>query len=674
MNFFKHLKFGSKLAIGFGTVLLLTAVVSVVTTISIRALLESAHWVDHTHRVIESADHVSEAMIDMETGQRGFLITGEDRYLEPFTAGVSRFDDLIAKGRTLTSDNPAQVKRWDEIYALKKRWISEVAEPEIAARREVAKGAAARERFREVSARTVGKEVFDQMRGVLAQLQTDVAGDLQWQLLLSKVTLDLVNMETGQRGFLLTGLDASLEPYEQGGEAFAEHMMELAVLSATSSIDGNKIARLNDLVKQWRTLAAEPEIEARRDTDRHPKTIDDIASMMKSGNGKLLMDTIRAKLAELIEVEERLIEERIEEQKSMADMAIGSSVLGATLAIAIGILVAIMVSRSVTRPLKKTNAALQLTADGDFTQKLEIDSRDEFGEMAESFNAFSGALRSTINRTADAATQLAAAAEEMATTTSQTSSGVNNQKLETEQVANAVTEMASSVADVSNSASAASDAAQKADGEARTGNQVVSDTVSAIQNLSAEVERSTDTIEALKRDSERIGVVLDVIKGIAEQTNLLALNAAIEAARAGEQGRGFAVVADEVRTLAQRTQESTTEIEALIETLQSGAEQSASAMEASRDMAATTVEQARHAGESLDSITQAVAVIVDMNAQIATASEQQNAVAQEIERSVLSIKQVAEETSVGVEQTSSASQDLAKLSNDLYQLIGVFKT
>ena len=261
----------------------------------------------------------------------------------------------------------------------------------------------------------------------------------------------------------------------------------------------------------------------------------------------------------------------------------------------------------------------------------------------------------------------------MAAITEETSSGVESQKDETVQVASAITQMTATVQEVANNAESATSAAADADSEAKAGNQIVSSTVQAISELATEVESSASVIEKLKGDSENIGAVLDVIKGIAEQTNLLALNAAIEAARAGEQGRGFAVVADEVRTLAQRTQESTAEIENLINALQGGAEEAVTVMTRSRDRASHTVEQAKHAGESLSSITRAVGTILQLNTQIATAAEEQSSVSEEINRNVINIQDISEQTASGAEQTASASAELARLGEQLQNLVGQFK-
>jgi methyl-accepting chemotaxis protein len=234
-------------------------------------------------------------------------------------------------------------------------------------------------------------------------------------------------------------------------------------------------------------------------------------------------------------------------------------------------------------------------------------------------------------------------------------------------------QMSATVQEVASNAEQASASADDGNNAATDGNRVVGQTISAISNLASDVQTSADVIETLKGDSENIGTVLDVIKNIAEQTNLLALNAAIEAARAGEQGRGFAVVADEVRTLAQRTQESTTEIEGLVEALQSGAQQAVDVMGNSRDQAENTVSQARLAGESLDAITQSVETIVNMNTQIASAAEEQSATTEEINRSVINIQDIAEQTAAGAVQTAASSTELNNLGEQMRGLVAKFK-
>ncbi|WP_407693056.1 methyl-accepting chemotaxis protein [Pseudomonas paeninsulae] len=272
-----------------------------------------------------------------------------------------------------------------------------------------------------------------------------------------------------------------------------------------------------------------------------------------------------------------------------------------------------------------------------------------------------------------ATTQLAAAAEETSTVNQQTGAGIRRQQSEIEQVATAMHEMAATVQEVARSAAGAAEAAQKADLEAADGRQEVSRTIDAIDFLAKEVEQGSAVILQLEQDTDKIGGVLEVIRGIAEQINLLALNAAIEAARAGEQGRGFAVVADEVRTLALRTQQSTGEIQTMIEHLQTGSANAVKVMGASRNRAQDSVKQVARAGTTLESITRAVATINDMNGQIASAAEEQSSVAEEINRNVVTVSLVAEQTSVGAQHTAAASEELARLAEQLQALVGQFR-
>jgi methyl-accepting chemotaxis protein len=294
--------------------------------------------------------------------------------------------------------------------------------------------------------------------------------------------------------------------------------------------------------------------------------------------------------------------------------------------------------------------------------------------IARPLAAVATSLRDIILHVTDSTTQLSTAAEQMAIVTDQANQTVVNQKSETDQVATAMNEMTATVAEVARSAASAAESANAAQEQTDNGQRIVGETVTVIQQLAEGVERAADVILQVESDSDQIGTVLDVIKGIAEQTNLLALNAAIEAARAGEQGRGFAVVADEVRTLASRTQESTQEIQSMIERLQQSSKQAVEAMDQGRSQAETGVEYVNKAGESLHEITQAVSAINDMNRQIASAAEEQNSVAEEVNRNILNINQLSDQTVETSDQISSAGQNLEHLAVELQQLVGQFRT
>ena len=343
------------------------------------------------------------------------------------------------------------------------------------------------------------------------------------------------------------------------------------------------------------------------------------------------------------------------------------------LALLLGAIAAWSITRQIVIPLRQTLETVERVAAGDLTHNYDTPRRDEMGQLQRAVQRMTVGLRELISGITDGVTQIASAAEELSAVTEQTSAGVNSQKVETDQVATAMHEMAATVQEVARNAEEASEAAVAADQQAREGDKVVGEAIAQIERLAIEVGHSTEAMGHLKRESDKIGSVLDVIKSVAQQTNLLALNAAIEAARAGEAGRGFAVVADEVRSLAQRTQQSTEEIEELIAGLQSGTLQVANSMDSSRSLTDSSVELTRRAGESLGNITRTVSTIQGMNQQIAAAAEQQSAVAEEINRSVLNVRDVSEQTSAASEETAASSIELARLGTHLQGLVGRFK-
>ncbi len=500
--------------------------------------------------------------------------------------------------------------------------------------------------------------------------------------------------DVAQRNILLNHIQANL------GYGGAIHNFKNYLLRGGESYYHNTISKFDELerlIEQYRRLGHLSEGEkaglaAIEEIDRKYRAAADTVKRMRAeGRTPAEIDSVvriddgpaLAAMRNLFDNKERLTNETARKLEAATSNLMMISLGGLLLTFLLVSVMVLLIARSVLRPINTLRELIiraerenNLTACNEQDSSpicSQLNSKDEVGQTALAFRRMLAKFHATVKGISNAANQLSSSVQQMQSITGKTSESVLQQQRETEQVAAAMNEMTTTIQEVGNNASEAAEATRQADEASRSGQQVVGKALQDINVLAENVEQAAQVIHRLEDDTNSIGGVLDVINGIAEQTNLLALNAAIEAARAGEQGRGFAVVADEVRTLAQRTQQSTQEIQSMIERLQCGTRTSVQVMEKGQNQAKSSVEQAALAGQALDEITGAVSRIAHMNQQIATASDQQVRVSDEINRSVVNINQVAEQNAASSREAANAADRLEMLAGDLESMVRQFR-
>ncbi|QVI73187.1 methyl-accepting chemotaxis protein [Pseudomonas syringae] len=381
----------------------------------------------------------------------------------------------------------------------------------------------------------------------------------------------------------------------------------------------------------------------------------------------------RGYLQIMIDSNKRQIKEGAEAADRLQSTSVFMLTAGIVIAFVVAIMLGILITRMISGPLRSAIEVAQRIASGDLTQSVSSTRGDEAGQLLNAIGTMQGNLKRTIQEISSASDQLASAAEELGAVTEESTRGLTRQNDEIQQAATAVNEMTAAVEEVARNAVSTSEESKSLATDAANGRGQVDNTVKGIGTMVSEITESTGSVTTLAGHVRDISKVLEVIRSIAEQTNLLALNAAIEAARAGEQGRGFAVVADEVRALAHRTQASTVEIEGMIGTVQSGADGAVAAMSKSLATATNTQELAQRAGSALEKITSGVGMINERNMVIASASEEQAQVAREVDRNLVNIQELSAQSAAGANQTSASSQELSRLATSFNTMVAQFK-
>ncbi|MBW3695763.1 HAMP domain-containing protein [Vibrio sp. T187] len=721
--FINNLSIRYKIALGTGIPLVLLVFLSFIAITSSNSQSSSNAMVDHTHKVIQQAMKIEAAAVDMETGMRGYLLAGKEEFLAPYTNGQESFSSHINKLKQTVSDNPPQVQRLNEIEANINEWLSNVTEPAIQLRREIG-NAKTMDDIADLIAEARGKVYFDKFRDqislfiereqlLLNQRQTEngvnfsnsvillekirAKGNINQRELIrmsgfmdeletasdwvnhtyqvigtaQNILASAVDMETGMRGYLLAGRSEFLEPYEQGKQRFNDLIADQTRTVSDNPAQVDLLGEMQATIDEWQTNVVQPNIALRTDIG-DAKTMNDMAALIGEAKGKVYFDKFRGQIKTFIDIESDLMEDRQAAAKNAARNTNTTIMVGLAIAILLGVAVSWVVLNSIVKPVSQVAQGLSTLADGNLTHTIEVETSDELGKMASSYNRAVLKTQTALKEVLNTTDEVASGAKSITQANELMAQDLSQQAAQVAQISESIEQIAVSIQEVAQKSSDATSSAQSAGESANAGGSVVKNTIEGMTSINEAVSASSTSVAELGKRGAKIGEIIGVINDIAEQTNLLALNAAIEAARAGEAGRGFAVVADEVRALADRTTSATQEITVSIEAIQHDTKTAVDKMDAGMTHVQEGLGLAQQAGTSLDDIVQSahdVAVMIDS---IAAASEEQSLASSEVSQHVESVSSVSRKANEQASLAAASAKELDEKAAGLKVLVDQF--
>ncbi|AGL84164.1 methyl-accepting chemotaxis protein [Pseudomonas protegens] len=483
----------------------------------------------------------------------------------------------------------------------------------------------------------------------------------------------LINIETGMRGYALTGRDSFLEPLEQGEKAFTDYYARIKSSTADNPEQQARLERLKALHDQWLQDDVQGNLALRRAINAGSRPAEAMAAQISAGRDKAKMDAMRQLTSELREAEKSLQDARSQAMDAAKSSALAILIGGGLLAAVLAMLVAWSLSSNLVGRIRQAVEVAKAIAAGRLDSSISVTGRDEVSNLLQAFAAMQERLRTMISQIKLGADQLVSASQSISSASLQLSASAQEQSHSASSMAATVEELTVSINHVADNAGDAHALSSESGRQSEEGGSVIQDTLGSMRLIAETVQASATQIGELGQHAEQISSIVSVIKGIAEQTNLLALNAAIEAARAGEQGRGFAVVADEVRLLAQRTANSTQEITEMVDKIQLGTREAVSSMDVGVNQVKSGVELAQQAGEAIVNIRTSSGNVVRVVDQISLALREQTAASQDVARNVERIAQMSQQNSQAVEETTETARSLQQLAQNLEQQVNVFR-